>query len=48
MKKEELKEFNSEIQICPDCDKIDVYKNDGHTCDKKFQEARAESQEHYN
>ena len=32
MKKEELKEFNAVIQICPECGKIDAYKDDGHDC----------------
>jgi hypothetical protein len=27
-----LKPFNAVIQICPKCNKIDVYKNDNHEC----------------
>jgi len=32
MNKETLKPFNAIIQICPVCNKIDVYLNDGHSC----------------
>ena len=39
----ELKEFNSVIQVCPKCGKVDVYKDDGHECDRDFQEYREES-----
>lgn len=31
-KKKYLKPFNSVIQVCPCCGKVDVYKNDGHSC----------------
>ena len=31
MKKKELKELNSVIQVC-DCGKIDAYKDDEHDC----------------
>ena len=27
-----LKPLNAVIQICPICNKVDVYKNDGHRC----------------
>ena len=30
--KKDLLPFNSVIQICPECRKIDVYKDDGHEC----------------
>lgn len=30
--KKDLKPFNSVIQMCPECGKIDVYLNDGHSC----------------
>ena len=40
-----LKEFNSVIQVCSECGKIDVYKNDGHTCNRGKQESREEEQE---
>ena len=32
LKKEELKPYNSVIQVCPDCGKVDVCLNDGHSC----------------
>jgi hypothetical protein len=32
MKKEDLKELNSVIQVC-DCGKVDAYKDDGHNCE---------------
>ncbi|MCK5333486.1 MAG: hypothetical protein KAJ24_03160 [Candidatus Aenigmarchaeota archaeon] len=38
--KAELKPLNSIIQVCPDCGKVDVYKNDGHDCDRGVQEQR--------
>lgn len=28
----QLKPLNAVIQICPNCGKIDVYKNDRHSC----------------
>lgn len=40
MATDELKPLNSVIQVCPVCGKIDVYKDDGHECDKEFQEQR--------
>ena len=30
--KKDLLPFNSIIQICPECGKIDVYKDDKHDC----------------
>lgn len=27
-----LKPLNAVIQICPICNKVDVYKDDGHNC----------------
>ena len=44
MKKEELKELNSVIQIC-DCGKVDAYKDDGHNCNVEIQ--RQEAQDYY-
>jgi len=32
MSDEELKPFNSIVQVCSTCGKIDVYKDDGHSC----------------
>lgn len=43
----ELKPFNSVIQVCPKCRKIDVYKDDGHTCDVEFEASRQEAQDIY-
>jgi hypothetical protein len=31
--KSALKPFNSVIQVCPKCRKVDVYLNDGHVCE---------------
>ncbi len=28
----ELKPYNSVIQVCPDCGKVDVSKDDNHEC----------------
>ena len=42
-RKKELKELNAEIQVCPNCGKIDAYKDDGHTCDREWREAREEN-----
>lgn len=30
--KKDLLPFNSVIQVCPECGKVDVYKDDGHSC----------------
>ena len=38
--KKKLKPFNEIIQVCPKCGKVDVFLNDGHTCDKGFQDFR--------
>ena len=40
--KKKLKKLNSIIQVCPDCGKVDAYKDDGHTCDYEYQEYRKE------
>ncbi len=34
MTKKDLKPLNTVIQVCPECGKMDVYLNDGHSCDK--------------
>lgn len=39
-KKKKLKPFHGIIQQCPDCGAIDVYKDDNHYCDRKYQEDR--------
>ena len=31
-----LKPLNEVIQVCPNCGKIDVYRNDGHSCRDQF------------
>jgi hypothetical protein len=41
----ELKPLNSIIQICPICEKIDAYKDDGHDC--LLEKQNQESQEYY-
>jgi hypothetical protein len=45
--KRELEPLNSRIQVCPKCRKVDVYKDDGHTCDAEYEAARQENQEYY-
>ena len=40
MSKEDLKPYNSVIQICPDCGKVDVCKDDNHECDREAEERR--------
>lgn len=45
--KKDLKPFGDVIQICPDCQKIDVYLNDGHTCDWQMEQLRKERLEYY-
>ena len=47
MLSEKLKPLNRIIQVCPDCGKIDAYKDDGHTCDREWQEQRQENMEYY-
>jgi len=47
MTKKDLKPFNSVIQVCPECGKIDVSLNDGHLCDAEFEANRQETLEHY-
>jgi len=32
MKKSDLLPLNAVVQICPECGKVDAYKNDGHNC----------------
>jgi len=34
--KKDLLPFNAVIQICPECHKIDVYKDDGHSCEDEI------------
>jgi len=46
-RKKELKELNAEIQVCPDCGKVDAYKNDRHICNREYREAREENLEYY-
>lgn len=43
--KEDLLPLNEVIQVCPECGKVDVYKNDGHSCLQHIQNERA--QEYY-
>ena len=43
--KKDLKSFNAEIQVCPECRKVDVYLNDGHECDYEYQMARQQEQD---
>ena len=43
--KRNLKPFNSVIQICPVCGKVDAYKDDGHNCFNEKQNQIA--QEYY-
>lgn len=45
MTKDDLLPFNSVIQNCPICGKVDVYKNDGHDCVAYSQ--NQEAQEYY-
>lgn len=45
--KKDLKPFGAIIQRCPECGKLDVYLDDGHTCDAEYQNARQESNEYY-
>lgn len=45
--KKELEPFNEVIQVCPKCSKVDVYKDDGHTCDIGYREALQEAREQY-
>ena len=35
-----LKPLNAVIQVCPRCYKIDVYRGDGHVCDREAEERR--------
>jgi hypothetical protein len=44
--KKELKPFDlNEIQICPICFKIDVYKDDGHDCSLELERRLAREME---
>jgi hypothetical protein len=45
--KKDLLPFNSVIQKCPECGKLDVYLDDEHDCDAEAQAQREESFEHY-
>ena len=40
-----LEPLNSRIQVCPNCGKVDAYKNDGHNCFQHIQ--NQEAQEYY-
>ena len=33
-----LKSYNPIIQVCPDCGKVDVYKDDNHECNRELRE----------
>ena len=37
-----LKPFNSVIQVCPVCGKVDVYKDDGHDCGAHLRQLESE------
>jgi hypothetical protein len=43
--KEDLLPYNAVIQICPECGKVDVCKDDGHNCFQHLQ--NEEAQEYY-
>lgn len=45
MTKNDLLPIGSIIQICPVCDKVDVYKDDGHNCSTHI--FSQEAQEYY-
>lgn len=45
--KDDLKPFGLVIQVCPECGKIDAYKDDNHYCDLEFETARQEAQDYY-
>ena len=34
--KKDLKPFNSIIQVCPVCGKVDAYQDDGHSCEEEI------------
>jgi len=40
--KNDLLPLGPVIQICPDCGKVDVYKNDGHECNPDRNNANME------
>jgi len=40
-----LKDLNAVIQVCPLCGKVDVYKDDGHSCEEE--RIRQENLEYY-
>lgn len=40
--RDKLKPFNSVIQACPRCGKVDVYKDDGHDCDACLRHVESE------
>jgi hypothetical protein len=42
-KRQGLRPFNAGIKVCNECGKVDVYLNDGHMCDRDFQNYRRES-----
>lgn len=43
----QLKPFNAVIQVCPRCRKVDVYRNDNHTCDSEWQAMRQLNEDYY-
>lgn len=46
-KQEKLEPLNFVIQQCPKCKKLDVYKDDGHFCNLKYQIRREEDLGYY-
>lgn len=44
---EELKEYNSVIQVCKYCGKVDVAKGHEKDCDPEFEAYRQQSMEYY-
>ena len=43
--KKDLKPFNSIIQVCPVCGKVDAYKGDNHSCEEEIN--RQENLDYY-
>ena len=46
MKKEYMLPYNSVIQVCPDCGKVDVCLNDGHECFRNIDEEEWEAEQY--
>ena len=46
-KKKKLKPFNSVIQVCPVCEKIDVVSGHEKECDPVGEDYRRENQDHW-